>query len=101
MAKAEQRENPMAGFKLDRSRAREQILDELRAVHALLAEKATPEEAAEFGEWIKLASQRAALAAKEGGFLGIGGERVSEREQQMLETLGEIFGESGPSQRAG
>src|SRR4030088_3509267 len=47
MAKAEQRENPMAGFKLDRNRAREQILDELRAVHALLAEKATPEEAAE------------------------------------------------------
>jgi hypothetical protein len=39
-----------------------------------------------------MASQRAALAAKEGGFLGIGGERVSEREQQMLETLGEIFG---------
>lgn len=31
-------------------------------------------------------------AAKEGGFLGIGGERVSEREQPMLETLGEIFG---------
>jgi hypothetical protein len=39
-----------------------------------------------------MASQRAALAAKEGGFLGIGGERVSEREQQMLENLGEIFG---------
>jgi hypothetical protein len=91
-AKAERRENPMADFKLDRSRAREQILDELRAVHALLAEKATPEEVAEFGEWIRMASQRAALAAKEGGFLGIGGERVSEREQQMLETLGEIFG---------
>jgi hypothetical protein len=33
-----------------------------------------------------------ALAAKEGGFLGFGGELVSEREQQMRDTLGEIFG---------
>jgi hypothetical protein len=29
---------------------------------------------------------------EEGGFLGFGGELVSEREQQMLDTLGEIFG---------
>jgi hypothetical protein len=91
-AKLGRRENPMADFKLDRSRAREQVLDELRAVHGLLTEKATPEEVTEFGEWIRMASQRAAMAAKEGGFLGIGGERVSEHEQQMLETLGEIFG---------
>jgi hypothetical protein len=91
-AKAQRRENPMAGFTPDRRRALDEVLDELRAVHALLIEKATPEDVEDFREWIRMASQRAALAAKEGGFLGIGGERVSEREQQMLETLGEIFG---------
>jgi len=91
-AKARRRENPMAGFKPDRRNAREEILGELRAVNALLLAKATPDEVEEFREWLKAASQRAALAAKEGGFLGIGGERVSEREQQMLDTLGEIFG---------
>jgi hypothetical protein len=91
-AKAQRRENPTAGFKPDPSRPLDAILDELRAVHALLVEKATPEDVEEFREWIRMASQRAALAAREGGFLGIGGERVSEREQQMLETLGEIFG---------
>ena len=48
----------------------------------------------DFQEWIKNASQQAALAAKEGGFLGIGATRVSEREQEMLATLGEIFGVS-------
>jgi hypothetical protein len=90
--RARRRENPMAGFKPDRRNAREEILDELRAVNALLLAKATPDEVDEFREWLKAASQRAALAAKEGGFLGIGGELVSEREQQMLETLGEIFG---------
>jgi hypothetical protein len=89
--KAQRRENPLAGFSPDRRRALEDVLDELRAVHALLVAKATQEETEDFREWIRNASQRAAVAAKEGGFLGIGGERVSEREQQMLETIGEIF----------
>jgi hypothetical protein len=91
-AKAQRRENPMAGFKPARARAREEVLDELGGVHALLAQKATPDELAEFREWLRKASQRVAQAAKEGGFLGIGGELVSEREQEMLETIGEIFG---------
>jgi hypothetical protein len=91
-AKAQRRENPMAGFTPDRRRGLDAVLDELRAVHALLVEKAAPEDVEDFGKWIRMASQRAALAAKEGGFLGVGAERVSEREQQMLETLGEIFG---------
>ena len=91
-AKAQRRENPLAGFTPDGKHRLEDVLDELRAVNALLTEKAAPEEADEFVEWVRIASQRAALAAKEGGFLGFGGKLVSEREQQMLETLGEIFG---------
>ena len=93
-AKAGQRHNPMAGFRPSGAQAREQILDELRAVNALLLAKTTPEETAQFREWLKSAAQRAAKAAKEGGFLGFNAERVSEGEQQMLEQLGEIF--SGP-----
>jgi hypothetical protein len=89
---AQRRENPLAGFAPDRRRALDEILDELRAVHSLLMAKAAPEDVDDFREWIRMTSQRAALAAKEGGFLGIGGKRVSEPEQQMLETLGEIFG---------
>ena len=91
-AKAQKRENPWAGFKPDRRNPLPEILDELRAVNALLVEKATPEEVAEFREWLKAAAQRTALAAKEGGFIGIGAERVSEREQKMLDTLAEVFG---------
>jgi hypothetical protein len=94
--KAQRRENPLAGFTPDRRRTLDDVLDELRAVDALLSEKATPEEAEDFIEWVRVASQRAALAAKEGGFLGIGGRLVSEREQQMLETIGEIFGTPRP-----
>jgi hypothetical protein len=96
--RAQRRDNPMAGFTPDRRRAVESVLDELRAVHTLLLEKAAPEDVEDYSEWIRMASQRAALAAKEGGFLGIGAERVSEREQQMLETIGEIFGVPRSSQ---
>jgi hypothetical protein len=91
-AKAQRRESPLGDFRPDRQNARQDVLNELRAVNALLVEKATPEEVAEFREWLRTAAQRAALAATEGGFLGFGGERVSEREQQMLDTLGRIFG---------
>jgi hypothetical protein len=91
-ARAQRRQTPLGDFKPDRGNARQDVLAELRTVNALLQQKATPEELAEFREWLRTAAQRAALAATEGGFLGFGGERVSEREQQMLETIGRIFG---------
>jgi hypothetical protein len=89
--KARQRQNPMAGFRPTGSDARDEVLEELRAVNALLVEKTTPEETAQFREWLKTAAQRAATAAKEGGFLGFNAQLVSENEQQMLDTLGSIF----------
>jgi hypothetical protein len=89
--RAQHRENPMGDFKPRGAMAGEQILDELRAVNALLIEKATPEEADAFRDWLRDAAQRAANAAKEGGFMGFRAERVSEGEQQMLEKLGEVM----------
>jgi hypothetical protein len=89
--KARHRQNPMAGFKPKGADAGQEVLDELRAVNALLNEKTTPEEGAEFREWLKTAAQRTATAAKEGGFLGFRAELVSEREQQMLDRLAEVF----------
>jgi hypothetical protein len=89
--KARNRRNPMAGFKPKGAQAGEEILAELRAVNALLVDKASPEEGEQFREWLKTAAQRAATAAKEGGFLGFRAELVSEREQLMLDRLAEVF----------
>ena len=83
----------MAGFKPKGRDAGEEVLAELRAVNRLLVEKLTPEEREQFREWLKTAAQRAATAAKEGGFLGFRAELVSEREQQMLDRLAEVFHE--------
>ena len=63
------------------------MLEELRAVQALVAAKAEPEEAAAFGRWLVTAAQAAADAAKEGGFMGFGAQRVSDREQAMLDQV--------------
>ena len=92
VGRAQQRNNLLGGFRPSGAGARDQVLDELRRVEALLAAKADPRAADEFREWLRVCAQRAAMAAREGGFLGLGGERVSQREQDMLGTLGEIFG---------
>jgi hypothetical protein len=89
--KARNRQDPMAGFKPKGRGAGEQVLAELRGVNALLNDRLTEEEGEHFREWLKTAAQRAATAAKEGGFLGFRAELVSEREQQMLDRLAEVF----------
>ena len=89
--KTQHRQSPLGGFKPKGRNAGEEILDELRAVNALLVEKTTPEEADQFRDWLKTAAQRTATAAKEGGFLGFKAERVSEGETKMLAKLDEVL----------
>ncbi|MFL6045778.1 MAG: hypothetical protein ACJ72M_11735 [Propionibacteriaceae bacterium] len=90
---AQQRQNPMSDFKPTQgSDPRQQILEELRAVSAIVSSKATAEEAAAFNNWILDSTQAAADAAKEGGFMGFGAERVSQGEKDMLEQVRTAIG---------
>jgi hypothetical protein len=85
---AQQRQNPMKDFKPSKgATAGKEILDELAAAAAIVAEKGTPEEAEAFRAWIRECAQRAADAAKEGGFMGFKAERVSAGEQRMLQEI--------------
>ena len=63
-----------------------------RDVSALLARKAPGPEAEGFKRWLLSTAQRVAEAAKEGGFLGIGGVRVSEAETAALTELAGALG---------
>jgi len=91
LEQARQRKSPLADFKPKGSSAGVEILDELREVNRIVSEKADPDEAAAFREWLQSAAKEAAEAAKEGGFMGFRAERVSEGEQRMLDRLREVL----------
>ena len=80
--------NPLKGFKPSGDAGPgDQVLAEVAAVQGIVAARATAEEAAAFGRWLLATAQAAADAAKDGGFMGIGAQQVSEREQDMLDRV--------------
>jgi len=91
-AEARHRKNPLGGFKpTSGATAGVEILDELRGVNQIVSEKASPEDATAVRAWLLDTARAAADAAKEGGFMGFHAERVSEGEQRMLDSLGEVL----------
>ena len=91
--KAQRRENALGDFKIESAAmAVQPVLDELRAIDVILRTKADPSEADAYRAWILDVAQASADAAKEGGFLGIGAEQVSDRERQMVERLRDALG---------
>jgi hypothetical protein len=64
----------------------------LREALALLEAKATPEEVEAYKQLCMQIGQRVAERTKSGGFLGIGGEKVSSDEQAALERLRATLG---------
>jgi broad specificity phosphatase PhoE len=89
-----QRKSPIAGFRPKGTTAGIEILDELREVNRIVSEKAEPDEALAYREWLQSAAKEAAEAAKEGGFMGFHAERVSEGEQRMLDELAKVLSAS-------
>ena len=68
-----------------------QCIETLRQAGAVVAAKA-PDDAAAFKGWLHDISQHVAEAAKEGGFLGIGGVLVSEAEKATLTEISDALG---------
>ena len=91
----EEKQNPVSDLKPESGvDPRQMILDELSEANRIVTEKATPEEATSYRSWVLESAKRAAEAAKEGGFFGMGAVQVSEREQQILDKLEEMLGDS-------
>jgi len=66
---------------------RAKLPERIRSAIALVDQKATPEEAQDYRDFILKLADVVAHAAKEGGVLGIGGKEVSEQEQAALDEL--------------
>ncbi len=54
--------------------------------------KARPEESQAVKRWLQDTGKRVSEAAREGGFLGLGGTQVSEQEKTALNELGRSLG---------
>lgn len=71
----------------------QRALGRLRQAVRLLDLTATPEEVAEYKRFVYGLAESVANAHKEGGFLGVGGTRVSEGEQAVLDKVAALFDE--------
>jgi hypothetical protein len=69
-----------------------EAVEDCKAVAALLAAKATPEEATEYKQWAMSIAEKVAMATTEGGFLGFGGERFSANEKQLFGEIEKAMG---------
>lgn len=67
-------------------------IEACRQVVALLEVKTGLQEATDYKKWVLFVACNVAKAAKEGGFLGIGGKRVSDPEQLILNELAQTLG---------
>jgi hypothetical protein len=77
--------------------APDQLPERLREAVRIVNEKATPEEAEQYRQFILRVAETVAHAHKEGGVLGIGGKEVSERERAALDELvGLLAATAGP-----
>ena len=70
---------------------KEHGLGHLRDAVALLEQKATPEEVDDYKRFVVTLAQRVAEAHRE-GFLGLGGERVSDAERAAIEEIAQALG---------
>ena len=92
---AERRTNPLGDFKPRGALAGKEIVDEIARANEIVSARASPEETGAFRAWIMECAQRAADAAKEGGFMGFHAERVSQGEKDMLAQLRSALSMSG------
>ncbi len=72
-----------------------QALEGVRQAVWLVGAKASPEDATAYRTMLLEVAEKTAAAAKEGGFLGIGGEQVNDKERAAIEELKAVINGQG------
>jgi hypothetical protein len=70
--------------------------ERLREAVRIVGEKASADELESYRWFVRTVAEAVAQAHKEGGFLGIGGRRVSEKERAALDEIGRELGGTAP-----
>jgi len=82
-------------FKGVQSYFHQQAVARSREALGIVQAKGTPEDAKAYADFLMNLANRVTNAAKEGGFLGFGGERISEGERVLLGELSQALGLPG------
>ncbi|MDX1762862.1 MAG: hypothetical protein R3231_00935 [bacterium] len=77
---------------VDREAFKEIVVEKCREAAELLKRKSTEDEARGYKEWALSIGEKVAQAAREGGFLGFGGEQVSQEEKTALREISTALG---------
>ena len=72
------------------------LIEDCQALNTILKEKARPDEAKEYKDWALSVAAKVANAAKEGGFLGFGGEKISKGERELMADLSSALESENP-----
>jgi len=73
-------------------------IEAARRAGAILDVQADPSEAARVRAWYLSVAQRVAEASREGGVLGIGGEKVSNFEREAIKAIADALGANAPEE---
>jgi hypothetical protein len=68
------------------------VLDRVKSAVSLVSAKGSAAEAQAYKDMLVDVAQQAANASKEGGFLGFGGVRVSDKEQAFIAEVSKAVG---------
>lgn len=78
--------------------AKAQSIDGVRQAIWLVSAKASPEDAQAYKDMLMQVVESTAKAAKEGGFLGMGGEQINDKERTVMAELQDVIrGSSTPT----
>jgi len=75
---------------------KQQLLQDCKDVSRILDSKASEQDKQEYKQWAMALAEQVAMAAKEGGFLGFGGEQISPGEVQMIADIADAMGSESP-----
>jgi len=75
---------------------KQQLLQDCKEVARILDAKASDQDTREYKEWAMAIAEKVAMASKEGGFLGFGGQQVSPGEVEMIDHVAQALGSDSP-----
>jgi len=72
------------------------VIEDCGKVSEILKAKGDSAEAEQYKTWAMEIAEKVAMSAKEGGFMGFGGERVSDGERQAIADVANALGTKNP-----